>query len=90
MKNYIICNYEKVVLNMDPAAVENLKKCTPAGCPFKNYSMFDLLADLIKMYSWKMDRGRQYSIANFLDITNDIKAVIYKATFMDLIRGAAV
>lgn len=90
MKNYIICNYNKVSLNMEPATVERLKRYSPAGCPFKNYNMLDLLIDLLNMYSWKMDRGRQYSIIQFLDITNDIKAVIYKAAFMDLLRGAAV
>lgn len=87
MKNYIICNYNKVSLNMEPATVERLKRCSPAGCPFKNYNMLDLLIDLLNMYSWKMDRGRKYSINNFLELTNDAHAITYKNALLTLVRG---
>lgn len=83
MNNYIINTYTKVTLTLTPATVERLKKATPAGCPFENYTFFDLLTDLINMYSWKMDRGKNYTINHFLEITNDIHAITYK----DVIKG---
>lgn len=86
MTNYIINNYEKTQLQLNPATVDRLKKYAPAGCPFNNYSMLDLLIDLIKMYSWKMDRGRKYNITHFLELTNDVHAVTYKNAFIELIK----
>lgn len=54
MNNYIIYGYNgyyNTHLSLTAATVEALKKATPAGCPFDNYTLFDLLMDLIKMYS---------------------------------------
>ena len=88
MNNYIIYGfngYNKTHLTLTPATVEGLKKATPVGCPFDNYTLFDLLVDLIKMYSWKMDRGKKYTISHFLELTNNIKAVVYKDVINSLI-----
>ena len=85
MNNYIINTYTKVTLTLTPATVERLKKATPAGCPFENYTFFDLLTDLITSYSWKLDTGKKYTISHFLELTNNIKAVIYKDVINSLI-----
>lgn len=87
MSNYIdIFFAHKAVLHLTENAKNNLKLYSPAGCPFEGYSMLDLLIDLIEAYSWKMNAGRKYSIKEFLELTNDIKAVTYKSGFIALIE----
>ena len=90
MENIIINNYYKTQLKLTPAAVERLKLYAPAGCPFTDYNFLDLLIDLIKMYSWKMEKGRNYKILDFLALTNDAHAIIYKSAFAELLKGAPV
>ena len=51
------------------------------GCPFENYTAWDLLHDLEIMYSWKMEKGRSYTIIEFLDLCNDIHAAAYKEIY---------
>lgn len=49
------------------------------GCPFGNYNAWDLLQDLISMYSWKLKPGHAYTISDFLTICNDAHAEAYRA-----------
>ena len=86
MNNYIITDITGGRLVLAPEAAENLKNFKPAGCPFLNYTMLDLLMDLIKAYSWKLENNKKYSITHFLELTNDIKAVTYKAGFKALLK----
>lgn len=53
MENYIISNYGKTRLFLSRKAVENLEKNAPKGCPFKGYTLLDLVKDLLA-YSWKV------------------------------------
>lgn len=85
MNNYIINGYNNSHLTLNRATVDGLKNATPKGCPFDNYTLLDLLIDLINMYSWKLDRGKKYSINYFLEMTNDIKALTYKDDIKKLI-----
>ena len=52
----------------------------PRGCPFKNYTLFDLLEDWINMYSWILDKGQKYSISDFVKQirSRDDKADIWR------------
>ena len=51
------------------------------GCPFKNYYAWDLLIDLVKMYSWKMEYNKIYDISDFLELCNCAHAIAYKSIF---------
>lgn len=54
MTNYIDCGYSnKNVLHLSKQAEENLRSYAPKGCPFKDYSLLDLLLDLM-CYTWKI------------------------------------
>ena len=60
---------------------EVLSATTLKGCPFKDYFAIDLLRDLIQMYSWRMERGRNYSISEFLTLCNDAHAEAYRTIY---------
>ena len=84
MQNYIINTYNKIKMELQPEKIEIMRKYTPRGCPFNNYTMLDLLIDFINMYSWKLETGRTYTIIEFLNILNDIKAITYKNFYIEL------
>jgi len=63
---------------------ENYKRLNAAtlpACPFKDYNAWDLLQDLISMYSWKLTPGHAYPITDFLTICSDAHAEAYRAIF---------
>lgn len=53
-------------VSVSMATKKNLSQYTPKGCPFNNYTLLDLLRDLIQMYSWKITRGTATSIKTFI------------------------
>lgn len=48
------------------AIVEKLSRYTPKGCPFENYTLWDLLRNFIQSYSQKITRGTTMSIKAFI------------------------
>lgn len=86
MNNYINVSYTKIHLELTPGTVETLSKYTPAGCPFDNYTMLDLLNDLVKNHAWTLENGRKYDIITFLKLSNNIKARVYLKGFESLIN----
>lgn len=36
-------------------AAERLSEYVPRGCPFKGYTLLDLLKDLVSMYGYRLD-----------------------------------
>lgn len=48
------------------ATAEKLSRYTPKGCPFDNYTLWDLLKDFIQMYGWKITRGTVMSLESFI------------------------
>lgn len=86
MDNSIIVFYDGTVsftINQD--AMKNLKTNFPKGCPFENYSFYDLLLDFIKMYSWKADKNRQIRISDFIfQLSMEYeKVAIYRKEIVD-------
>ena len=78
MENYIIHTHRGTKIVLENKAVENLKMYIPKGCPFSGYTLFDLLMDLINMYSWKV-YGKK-SIKEFIELLqqqNYSYAVVY-------------
>lgn len=75
-------------LHITEAAKEKLKCYVPKGCPFKGYTLFDLLCDWIKQYSWKIPCG-EMSIIDFvkmLQAENYEKANAYGGAIKVLIE----
>ena len=65
---------------------ELLEKVKPSGCPFYDYSMFNLLSDWIQMYSWQMERNKKIPLAEFVrKIRTDGKR-IYKDSMINILK----
>lgn len=76
--NYIVNTYNENKIVLTDKTVDLLKKYRPKDCPFSEYTLFDLLIDFAKMYSWKM-YGRK-SIKEFIEALQKEgiqKAIIY-------------
>lgn len=56
-----------VRISISMATVENLSQYTPKGCPFDNYTLWDLLRDFVQAYSWKITRGTTMRIKTFIE-----------------------
>ena len=62
---------------MSKQAMENLSQYEPKGCPFKDYTLLDLVKDLMA-FSWKITKSM--SLADYirlLQAENYIYAVAY-------------
>lgn len=78
MSNTVINEYGNTKFTLTKNSVDNLKSFTPKGCPFKDYTLFDLLMDLFNMYSWKI-RGKK-SVSEFITYLQSEgyeKAIVY-------------
>ena len=78
-------NYE---IKFKNETAKKLKGYKPKGCPFKDYTLFDLVCDWFKAYSWKL-LERILSIESFikmLQAENDIKAVTYGDDIINIIN----
>lgn len=82
MKINFLSSYGKpAVMTMSKADHETLSHITLKGCPFKDYYALDLLKDLLQMYSWRLEKGREYNISEFLTLCSDTHAEAYRAIF---------
>ena len=71
------------------ATSEKLKRYTPKGCPFDNYTLWDLLKDFIQAYSWKISRGTAMSVKAFIELLQRdgyAHAVAYGDDIISLIK----
>lgn len=59
--NYIIVDFNGTThVSILTKTKEFLERVKPKGCPFYDYSMFNLLDDWIHMYSWQMERNKKF------------------------------
>ncbi len=89
MKNYVMIDHgDRIRGKIQPDIANILKRFKPRGCPFKDYTMFDLLTDWIQMYSWMLDRNREYSLTEFVNtIHGDGKVTVYAPAMLELLAG---
>lgn len=76
-------------ISMSDNVIRDLRSYSPQGCPFMGYTLYDLLQDLIGMYSWKIDRGYIMPITEFIkQLQNEkyIKAIVYGDDIIRLIE----
>ncbi len=57
-KGYIEYKPSGYALCMTGKVRQALQSYEPKGCPFKNYTLYNLLCDLFDMYSWKITSGK--------------------------------
>lgn len=86
-ENYIVVGLDGTAhVNISIKTKNMLEKFKPKGCPFSNYSLFDLLKDWILMYSWQLDRNKKISLLDFVrQIKMDGKE-IYKNAMIELLQ----
>ena len=89
--NYIIVDFNGTAyVSILTKTKEFLEKVKPKGCPFYNYSMFNLLSDWVQMYSWQMERNKKISLAESVrKIKTDGKR-IYKDSMINILKLEAV
>lgn len=86
MTNYIKVNRTGDQLILMSYTAEKLSRITPEGCPFPNYTLLDLLKDLVQMYSWKISKDT--TAADFIEMLmqEDAHAVSYGKEIIDLLE----
>ena len=90
MKNYLVIGHNgKIHVSIEQKTMDNLKSYRPNGCPFADYSMFDLLKDWINMYSWQIvQMNKQIALVDFIkNINGDGKVLLYGQTMIDLLTA---
>lgn len=79
MNNYIIVDSSGAAnIAIRTTTKEFLKSVKPKGCPFNDYSMFDLLKDWVRMYSWQMERNKKIPLVDFVRQIKTDGKFIYK------------
>ena len=47
-------------------AAERLSEYVPRGCPFKDYTLLDLLKDLVRMYGYRLEWYQTMTMTEFI------------------------
>lgn len=83
--NYIIVDYcGNAHISIDRKIKKLLESVKPKGCPFYDYTMFDLLSDWIKMYSWQLQRNKKIALTDFIKWIRVDGKEIYKESMISL------
>lgn len=69
----------EAVIYLSNVCTKSLKSFAPKGCPFKGYSLLNLLQDLVQMYDWIIPRYAEITIEDFIERAKqkDYKAELY-------------
>lgn len=85
--NYIIVDFNGTIhVSILTKTKEFLEKVKPKGCPFYDYSMFNLLNNWIQMYSWQMERNKKISLAEFVRKIRIDGKKIYKDSLISILE----
>ena len=83
--NYIIVDYcGSARISIDRKTKKLLESVKLKGCPFYDYTMFDLLSDWIKMYSWQLQRNKKIALTDFIKWIRVDGKEIYKELMISL------
>lgn len=83
--NYIIVDFNGTThVSILTKTKEFLEMVKPKGCPFYDYSMWDLLSDWIKMYSWQLERNKKIALTDFIRWIHIDGKEIYKNVMINL------
>lgn len=85
--NYIIVDFNGtthvLILTKTKEFLESVK---PKGCPFYDYSMFNLLSGWIQMYSWQMERNKRIPLVEFVKEIRTDGTQIYKDLMINILE----
>ena len=69
-------------------AAERLSEYVPRGCPFKDYTLLDLLKDLVRMYGYRLEWYQTMTMTEFIRYLMgiNIHAKVYGEAIIQLIE----
>ena len=83
--NYIIVDYYgNAHVSINIRTKKLLESVKPKGCPFYDYTMFNLLSDWIKMYSCQLQRNKKILLTDFIKWIRTDGKEIYKESMISL------
>ena len=85
--NYIIVGLDGTAhICISMKTKNTLETLEPQGCPWFDYSLFDLLKDWIGMYSWQIERNKKIPLSDFVKQIRTDGKEIYKNAMIALLR----
>ncbi len=68
---------------------EIFSKYTPRGCPYRNYTLTDLLGDWVSMYDWRLEIGKEYSLPDFISLLSKYygQVQVYGPDMIEIEKG---
>lgn len=87
MTNYIKVNYTGDKLVLLPHTAQLLSQFKPRDCPFPNYSLLDLLNDLVNMYSWKVSKDTEATEFVEMLMKEEAHAAAYGQDIINLLEA---
>lgn len=69
-------------------AAERLSEYVPRGCPFKDYTLLDLLKNLVRMYGYHLEWYQTMTMTEFIWhlIGVDVHAKVYGEAMIQIIE----
>ena len=87
MTNYIKANYNGSQLILTERTARLLNQYEPKGCPFPNYTLLDLLKDLVNMYSWKISTDTTATDFVEMLMKEEAHAAAYGQDIINILEG---
>lgn len=78
-----------IIYSINEDIKKRLSRLVPVGCPFKNYSILDLLVDWITMYDWIVYGRGEISLVDFIEILKKRgydKALVYGDAIINILK----
>lgn len=79
-----------ITVNCNGKTANVLNTYTPKGCPFNDYTLFDLVKDFINAFSWKICKGQSMSLSDFIKLLQHDgieKAIVYGDDIISLVEN---
>ena len=87
--NTITRKINSIDASISNKAAERLSKYVPRGCPFKGYTLLDLLKDLVRMYGYRLEWYQTMTITEFIRYLMSIEeahAKVYGEAIIQIIE----
>ena len=86
--NTITRKINSIDASISNKAAERLSEYVPRGCPFKDYTLLDLLKDLVRMYGYHLEWHQTMTMTEFIRylIGIDAHAKVYGEAIIQLIE----
>lgn len=86
--NTITRKVNSIDASISNKVAERLSEYVPRGCPFKDYTLLDLLKDLVRMYGYHLEWHQTMTMTEFIRYLMgiNIHAKVYGEAIIQLIE----